>query len=161
MDKTPHANLKRKRGDSKKPRSRSRSIMPPPQVPRHQLQNAQNIVRKALGVSHTTSTPELDDEFRLDGTQNRLDPEVAAYARKHASKQHAYPRESSSGPEDKVTVQVRWQPKCQLRLILGYKAEFSLLWEDEGWIYNSLIMVILGLLVSRLPLGVQSRFPLK
>ncbi|THV03056.1 hypothetical protein K435DRAFT_310547 [Dendrothele bispora CBS 962.96] len=110
VDKTPHANLKRKRGDSKKPRSRSRSITPPPQVPLHQLQNARNIVRKALGVSHTTSTPELDDDFRLDETQNRLDPELAAYARKHASKQHAYPRGSSSGPEDKVTVRVRWQP---------------------------------------------------
>ncbi|THU98002.1 hypothetical protein K435DRAFT_857129 [Dendrothele bispora CBS 962.96] len=83
-------------------------------------------------------------------------PEPAAYAWKHASKQHAYPRGSSSGPEDKVTVQVRWQPKCQLRLILGYKAEISLfLWEDEGWTYNSWIMVILGLLVSRLVLYLQ------
>ncbi|THU87274.1 hypothetical protein K435DRAFT_969948 [Dendrothele bispora CBS 962.96] len=72
VDKTPHTNLKQKRGDSKKPRSRSRSITPPPQVPLHQLQNARNIVRKALGVSHITSTPELDDDFRLDETQNRL-----------------------------------------------------------------------------------------
>ncbi|KAK7469037.1 hypothetical protein VKT23_003531 [Stygiomarasmius scandens] len=111
VNKTPnaHGNLKRKRGNERK-RSRSKSITPPPEVPRHQLQNAKDIVRKTLGVTRATSSPDLDDDFKLDDTQNRLDPELAEYARKHAQ---SHPRATSSGPEDKVTVRVRWQPHPQ------------------------------------------------
>jgi len=127
INKTPnaHGNLKRKRGNEKK-RSRSKSITPPPEVPKHQLQNVKGIVRwvlglefftctnahdrKTLGVTRATSSPDLDDDFKLDDTQNRLDPELAEYARKHAQ---SHPRATSSGPEDKVTVRVRWQPHPQ------------------------------------------------
>ncbi|KAF5369341.1 hypothetical protein D9758_002505 [Tetrapyrgos nigripes] len=111
-NKTPNAkNLKRKRGSRRK-QSRSRSITPPPQVSEQQLKIAREQIRKVLGVTRATTSPETEDnEFKLDDSPEKLDPELAAYAQRHAAKAQAHAhRGSSTGPEDKVTIRVKWQP---------------------------------------------------
>ncbi|KAF5382500.1 hypothetical protein D9615_003048 [Tricholomella constricta] len=92
----------------KRPRTRSRSITPPPELPRHQLQHARALVQKTLNTNPRPVSPNHRDDNHSDD-EIFSHPELARLAR---SVSRAPSHASSPAPEGAGTVQlaVKWQP---------------------------------------------------
>ncbi|CCL98858.1 uncharacterized protein FIBRA_00864 [Fibroporia radiculosa] len=103
--------------DRKRPRSRSRSITPPPAVPLEAMRNARDAVRQFLGAVSRSESPPVD--FADDSTDTIvLDPELASIAQQMKSQSSQLRFGGTSSPPDTggpptVTLKVRWVPHPQ------------------------------------------------
>ncbi|VDC00738.1 unnamed protein product [Peniophora sp. CBMAI 1063] len=102
--------------NNKRPRSRSRSLTPPPQLSQAQIQNARLAVRRALADTVRAPSPTADD---WEGEQSQdtivLDPELAAIQERVRSSQFLQGERSNGrggGPEI-VMLKVKWKPHPQ------------------------------------------------
>ncbi|KAG6891528.1 hypothetical protein C0992_005063 [Termitomyces sp. T32_za158] len=94
---------------SQQKRSRSRSITPPPELPRHKIQHMRALVEQTLNAASPSSRTR-DDDIEVNDDALFTNPELAKLAksvRSHVSSQVASP-----APEERDTVQVavRWKP---------------------------------------------------
>ncbi|KAI0926871.1 hypothetical protein AcV5_007550 [Taiwanofungus camphoratus] len=102
----------------KRPRSRSRSITPPPALPIHAIQHARNAIRQFMGVAPRPASPTFIGDDSNDTIV--LDPELESIARRvrtEASQRHMiHSTDGDSrltpeggGPET-VAIKLLWQP---------------------------------------------------
>jgi len=94
---------------NKRPRSRSKSLTPPPEVPMHQILNVRHVIREQLGDLPRADSPSNDyvDES-MDSIV--LDEDLASIAQEaRARVKLGGDLEKRGGPEN-VTINVQWQP---------------------------------------------------
>jgi len=96
----------------KRPRSRSRSLTPPPELSMHQIQNVRNVVRMALGNVPRPVSP--SNEYIDESMESIvLDEDLASIAREvQAQVKDGGDLEFRGGPED-VTIKAHWMPHPQ------------------------------------------------
>lgn len=94
---------------NKRPRSRSRSLTPPPELSMQQILNVRNIIHKELGNVPRPDSP--SNEYIDDSMDSIvLDEDLASIAREaRARVKHGGDIETRGGPEN-VTIKVHWQP---------------------------------------------------
>jgi hypothetical protein len=116
---TPARLTKANGSPSKRRKSRSRSITPPPALPDHILQNARNVVRDALARPHRPTSPAFrynDSDDDLDGEASTdtvmLDPELQRIQRevRASSESRVFPESPQTNKDDTVLLKVRWKP---------------------------------------------------
>jgi len=93
----------------KRPRSRSRSLTPPPELTMQQILNVRNIIHKELG---NVPRPDSPSNEYIDESMDSivLDEDLASIAREaRARVNHGGDLEKRGGPEN-VTITVHWQP---------------------------------------------------
>ncbi|KAG5646495.1 hypothetical protein DXG03_003260 [Asterophora parasitica] len=96
----------RKGAARKRARTRSRSITPPPELPRHQLQHARALVQQTLNVAPRAASPTHQDDDSDDAVFSN--PELARLAATRAPTHFA---SSPPPPEgtDTIQLRVKWQ----------------------------------------------------
>jgi len=94
---------------NKRPRSRSRSLTPPPELSMQQILNVRNIIHKELGNVPRADSP--SNEYIDDSMDSIvLDEDLASIAREaRARVNHGGDLEKRGGPEN-VTIKIHWQP---------------------------------------------------
>ncbi|KAJ6584174.1 hypothetical protein DFH09DRAFT_267560 [Mycena vulgaris] len=95
--------------NKRKRRSRSRSITPPPALARQQLQQARDVVRKALGQAPSRSPSPVSYEADESTDTIIFDPELEKIARA-AQANRSYSEPADSDSQDTVEITVKWQP---------------------------------------------------
>ncbi|KAJ7451561.1 hypothetical protein FB451DRAFT_701561 [Mycena latifolia] len=136
----------------KKRRSRSRSITPPPALARHQLQQAREVVRKALGQAPSRTPSPVT--FEADESTDTIifDPELEKIAR--AAQANRSLSEAAVDPDSTETVQitVKWQPHpnnesgkewtvvYKLNLTDNFRELFEAVADDASILVDNLMM---------------------
>ncbi|EED79426.1 predicted protein [Postia placenta Mad-698-R] len=100
-------------GNNKRPRSRSRSITPPPALPAHALQHARDAIREIMGIIPRAPSPTYEEEESADVFE--LDPELARIRAQIRSQSDSFetPASQDTGGPPTVAVKVRWIPHPQ------------------------------------------------
>ncbi|KAG6817010.1 hypothetical protein H0H87_000906 [Tephrocybe sp. NHM501043] len=107
MSTTPRASKAAKR---KRPRSRSRSITPPPELPPQQVQHMRALVEQTLNTGPQPTTTRDDYEYDNDDALFK-NPELARLAKSVKSRPQAQMAYSSPAPEgaDTIQISVKWK----------------------------------------------------
>jgi len=95
----------------KRPRSRSKSLTPPPEVPMQQILNVRNVIRSAFAELPRPDSP--SNEYVEDSTMDSivLDEDLASIAREaRARVHHGGDLEKKRGGPENVTIKVHWLP---------------------------------------------------
>ncbi|KAI0647844.1 hypothetical protein C8Q79DRAFT_952190 [Trametes meyenii] len=93
----------------KRPRSRSRSLTPPPALPQFLIDRAQNAINEFMGTVREPSPTDFGNESIDTIVQ---DPELASIARRVKSQAHRFessPAPEGGGPEN-VKLKILWKP---------------------------------------------------
>ncbi|EKM79265.1 hypothetical protein AGABI1DRAFT_128422 [Agaricus bisporus var. burnettii JB137-S8] len=102
--------------------SKSRSITPPPEVPAAVLENARNLIRRAVELKRASSPTVYEDDFDASTDTIVLDPELERIA--EAVKAQSI-RNLKTGEGEKLSVKVKWQKHplspAEPELVLSYK----------------------------------------
>ncbi|KAG6902529.1 hypothetical protein C0995_015347 [Termitomyces sp. Mi166 len=93
-----------------RPRSRSRSITPPPELPRYKIQHMRALVEQTLNTAPVPPTRNRDDDIEVNDEALFTNPELVKLA--NSVKSRASSQATSPAPEgvDTVQVAVRWKP---------------------------------------------------